>query len=139
MKKNLLLPILLLVLTFNKSFALDITTFPKERIVVNERMLTVYVAKDAKKREQGLSNVKLNTLKANGVDGMLFVFEDDGEKLFQAWYMNFDLLLLGLERLANNKFKVLERKTLNIGTTVNIKGRYVLELPLTENSLIKGR
>ncbi|GAB4443584.1 MAG: hypothetical protein OHK0040_14340 [bacterium] len=115
---------------------MDIFTFPKERIIVDGRSFKVLVASTVKQREQGLSNVKLQTLKANGIDGMLFVFNEGNERTFQAWYMNFDLLLLGLEKTGPNQFKIVSRKLLNIGTTANIGGRYVLELPLTNNTLL---
>lgn len=138
MRSIITLIFLFLLITVDSTFAINLHSFPKKHIFVDGRQLTVFVADDNKKREQGLSNVNLETLKVNGADGMLFVFDNDDEKIFQAWYMRFDLLLLALKKIANNTYSVSERKVLNIGTTNKIKGKYILEIPLN-NSLINGR
>ncbi len=135
MKKNILFVFLVLLLP-SFSCAMDIFSFKKEAIVVDGRKLNVLIADDTKKREQGLSQVKLQELKGRGIDGMLFVFDDESSKTFQSWYMNFDLILLGLEKIGKREYRVVERKLLNIGTTNTIKGRYVLELPIYNNSLL---
>lgn len=136
MKRLILLLSIILTLNNKTSFSMDIFGFPRERINVDGRVFNVLIASDEKKREQGLSNVKLQMLKSKGVDGMLFVFSENSERTFQAWYMNFDLLLLGLEKTATNRYRVINRKLLNIGTTTSINGQYVLEIPSTSNSIL---
>lgn len=133
MQRIILFLFLFLSLILAKSaFALDIFKYKREIITIEDKRfgaISVLIADDVKKREQGLSFVKLDDLKSKGIKGMLFIFDDDKEKTFQAWYMNFDLLLLGLEKINNKKFKIIDEKTLFIGTTTNIKGKYVLEIP----------
>lgn len=136
--RSIIISILLLLITVDSALAINLHSFNKKNIIVNGRLLTVFLADNSKKREQGLSNINLETLKANGVDGMLFVFDSDDEKTFQAWFMKFDLLLLALQKVNNNTYKIYDRKVLNIGTTTPIKGKYILEIPLS-NSLINGR
>ncbi len=104
--------------------------FKKTKINVEGRELTVFVADNTEKREQGLSNVELQTLKNAGVDGMLFIFNDSGEKTFQAWYMKFDLMLITLEKKADKHFTIKDRKPLRIGTIQKVVGKYILEVPL---------
>ncbi len=137
--RSVITSLFLLLITVNSALAINLHSFKKKNIIVNGRPLTVFLADSSKKREQGLSNINLETLKANGVDGMLFVFDSDDEKTFQAWFMKFDLLLLALQNTTNNNtYKIYDRKVLNIGTTTKIKGKYILEIPLS-NSLINGR
>lgn len=136
--RSIIITILLLLITVGSALAINLRSFNKKNIIVNGRPLTVFLADNNKKREQGLSNINLETLKANGVDGMLFVFDSDDEKTFQAWFMKFDLLLLALQKVTNNTYNIYDRKVLNIGTTTTIKGKYILEIPLS-NSLINGR
>jgi len=104
--------------------------FQKTKINVNGRELTVLVADNIEKREQGLSNIELQTLKNAGVDGMLFIFNDSGEKTFQAWYMKFDLMLIILEKKGDKHFIIKDRKPLRIGTIQKVVGKYILEVPL---------
>lgn len=134
--KRACLAFFITLITITMAYAIDPFSFPKRKIVVDGRELVVLIAKGREEREQGLSNVKLQSLKVRGIDGMLFLFEDDSEKTFQAWFMNFDLLLLSLKKVGSNEYSVINRKILNIGTTTKIKGKYVLEIPLTNNSLL---
>lgn len=116
--------------TYLFSADVKLQNFSKMKIKVNEREINVLVADNEKRREQGLSGIEISDLTRNGVDGMLFIFEDSGEKTFQAWHMKFDLMLLVLEKIGDRKFIIKYRKPLRIGTIEKIKGRYVLEIPL---------
>lgn len=135
MKKMLLL-FIFICLDISTVFGMDIFAFKRDKIIVQGRTMVVLVADTAKKREQGLSYTEVAALKRHGIDGMLFVFDNDEEKIFQAWYMKFDLVLLGLGKRHAKTFDIIDRKILNIGTTTNIKGKYVLEIPLINNSIL---
>jgi uncharacterized membrane protein (UPF0127 family) len=119
-------------------YAADIFSFSREAVQVDGRQFKVLVADTPEKREQGLSNTDPQSLKRRGIDGMLFVFENQDEKTFQAWYMKYDLIVLGLNKISDKSYTVTGRKILRIGTVMNIKGRYVLEIPLLNNSLAGG-
>ncbi|MCX7991922.1 MAG: DUF192 domain-containing protein [Proteobacteria bacterium] len=107
--------------------------FKAMKIKADGRELNVFVADTQDKRQQGLSGTDLVDLKRKNIDGMLFMFEDDSEKTFQAWYMKYDLMLLILERVGKNDFIVKKRVPLRIGTTVMVKGMWVLEIPLKKD------
>jgi uncharacterized membrane protein (UPF0127 family) len=137
--KNLIGIILLLIfinVSISNADELFLNKLKKQKINVNGRDLIVLLAQNDKEREKGLSNAELKTFNRMGIDGMLFVFNDAGEKTFQAWYMKFDLMLLVLEKKGNNYY-VKERKPLRIGTIEKVNGQYILEIPL-KNSLSGG-
>jgi uncharacterized membrane protein (UPF0127 family) len=141
MRKTMLLILVLFffrtVNTFGETNNL-LKRFQRTKINVEGRELIVLVADTVEKREQGLSNIELNTLNRAGVDGMLFIFNDSSEKTFQAWYMKFDLMLITLEKIGDKRFKVKDRKSLRIGTIQKVMGKYILEVPL-RNTLTGAR
>ncbi len=124
--------ILLFFFTTTNAQALTLDDFKIIKINVDGRELKVAVADSLEKKEQGLSYTDPTDLKRRFIDGMLFVFQNDEERLFQAWYMRYDLILLSLEKVNFKKYKVIERKPLRIGTTEKIRGRYILEIPLKQ-------
>lgn len=130
MKKNCLI-LLILLLYNNKVFSLSLESFKIQKINVDGRELRVAVADNLAKRAQGLSNTEEIDLKRRFIDGMLFIFEDESEKTFQSWYMRYDLMLIILHKKGKNDYTVAERIPLRIGTTVKIRGKYVLEIPLS--------
>ena len=132
----MLLLLTIICLDITTVFGKDIFAFKKDKINVQGRIMTVLVADTDKKREQGLSYTEAAALKRHAIDGMLFIFDNDEEKIFQSWYMKFDLVLLSLEKRQTRTFDIVERKILNIGTTTRIKGKYVLEIPLINNSIL---
>ncbi len=119
----------IIIFTINAQ-CLTLDDFKVTKINVDGRELMVAVADSQSKKEQGLSGTEIADLKRRFLDGMLFVFDNDEERYFQAWYMRYDLMLLSLEKISKNKYTVRERKPLRISTTEKIKGKYILEIPL---------
>lgn len=134
--KKIFFVLLLILLNFCLSYGevKQILSFPKRKINVNGRNLYVLIADNQKRREQGLSNITKEEFKRLGIDGMLFIFDDEREKTFQAWYMQFDLMLLSLGKKRDNTYFIKERKPLRIGSIEKVKGKYILEVPL-QNTL----
>lgn len=129
----LILLIIFLMLDEGDIFSQMLNDFKVKKIKVDGRELKVAVADTLEKREKGLSYTDASTLKKKFIDGMLFIFNDDKEKVFQAWYMKYDLMLLVLEQVGDNNFTVISRKPLRIGTTVRVKGKWILEIPLEKD------
>ncbi len=137
MLKNKHLAILIIciyiIISVKTLYAQNLNNFKTIKIKVDGRELNVALADTPKKREQGLSGTELIDLKRRNIQGMLFVFEDDKEKTFQAWYMRYDLMLLVLEKINGYNFSVRQRVPLRVATTAKVSGRWVLEVPIKKD------
>lgn len=131
--QNIFLVVLISLVIVIECFAITLDNFKIKKIIVDGRELRVAIADTLEKREQGLSNTDLKDLKRKLIDGMLFIFDDENEKTFQAWYMKYDLMLLVLEKRRENYFMTIERIPLRIGTTAKAKGKWVLEIPIKKD------
>lgn len=132
-KKTFLILTVLYITIVIEVFSQSLKNFKVSLIKVDGRELRVAIADTLKKREQGLSGTEIIDLKRRSLDGMLFVFDNDSEKTFQAWYMRYDLMLLVLDKKGENDFTITQRIPLRIGTTAKVKGKWVLEIPLSKD------